>query len=287
MPVAELSAGAIEYDDSGPPPGREDAPVVVLLHGLIMDATVWRAFAPGLARDARVIRPTFPLGAHRTPMKPDADLSLLAMTRLIGELLAALDLRDVVLVANDWGGPALIVEAGCAERVGSLVLTSCEAFDDFPPGLPGRFAAAACKLGPVVVKLALAPLRFRPLRRLPMTYGWMSKRPVPGPVGDGWFAPALSDRAIRRDIAKYAGSRIDKAWTTAATERLREFDGPALVIWTPEDRVMKRDHGRRLAELLPQGRLIEIPDSYTLIPEDQPELLLSHLQAFVQQRAAV
>ena len=66
-----------------------------------------------------------------------------------------------------------------------------------------------------------------------------------------------------------------------ATEGLRGFDRPALVAWATEDRVMPPEHGRRLAELLPQGQLVEIPDSYTLIPEDQPAELARAIRDFV------
>ncbi|HST41419.1 MAG TPA: alpha/beta hydrolase [Conexibacter sp.] len=297
MPEIRLTAGTIEYEDSGAPGGAAadvatgsgagpgagggDHPTVVLLHGLLMDSSVWRKVAPELAESARVISPTLPLGGHRTPMEPDADLSLPAMVRLVGEFLEALDLRDVVLVSNDWGGALLLVELGCAERVGRLVITPSEAFDNFPPGIPGRLAALAGRAGPTGVKLATQPLRFHALRRFPLLFGWMSKRPVPHAVSDRWFAPVLNDHAIRRDLAKYAGGPLDRAWTTAATERLREFDRPALVAWAPEDKLMPRDHGRRLAELLPQGRLVEIPDSYTLVSEDQPQLLLRHLRGFL------
>ena len=51
---------------------------------------------------------------------------------------------------------------------------------------------------------------------------------------------------------------------------LTRFDRPALIVWATEDRVMPPEHGRRLAELLPGGRLVEVEDSYTLIPLDQP-----------------
>ena len=44
-------------------------------------------------------------------------------------------------------------------------------------------------------------------------------------------------------------------------------------------------HGRRLAELFPNSRLIEVPDSYTLIPEDQPALLAAHLRTFISESA--
>jgi pimeloyl-ACP methyl ester carboxylesterase len=41
---------------------------------------------------------------------------------------------------------------------------------------------------------------------------------------------------------------------------------------------MPIEHGRRLAALLPQGRFVEIADSYTLIPEDQPAKLAKHMR---------
>lgn len=287
MPEVRLTAGTIEYDDSGPPPGASGAhPTVVLLHGLLMDSSVWRNVAPGLAQSARVIAPTLPLGAHRIPMDADADLSLPAMVGLVADFLDALDLHDVVLVSNDWGGALLLQEQGRAERVGALVITPSEAFDNFPPGINGRLAALAGKGGTTGVKLAMQPLRFRPLRRFPLLFGWMSRRTVPHDVTDAWFAPVLTQPEIRRDLAKYAGGPLDRAWTTAATERLREFDKPALVVWAPQDKLMPADHGRRLAELLPQGRLVEVDDSRTLVSEDQPELLLELLRGFVAELAS-
>lgn len=56
----ELSLGTIEYVDSG-----GGGPVVVLLHGLLMDASLWDGAIAALAPDHRCIAPTLPLGAHR------------------------------------------------------------------------------------------------------------------------------------------------------------------------------------------------------------------------------
>ena len=64
--------------------------------------------------------------------------------------------------------------------------------------------------------------------------------------------------------------------------QLRGFERPALVAWAAEDRIMPREHGRRLAELLPLGRLVEIEDSYTLIPQDQPAALARRIREFVE-----
>ena len=68
-----------------------------------------------------------------------------------------------------------------------------------------------------------------------------------------------------------------------ACERLRSFDRPALIVWTPEDRVQRPEHGRRLAELLPDARLVEIRDSYTLIMRDQPQAFAEAIRRFVRE----
>jgi pimeloyl-ACP methyl ester carboxylesterase len=278
VPEVELSAGTIEYEDTG-----GSGPVIVLLHGLTMDGSLWRHVVAGLRPDHRCILPTLPLGGHRRPMRPDADLSLGAMVRLVAEFLERLDLRDVTLVGNDWGGAQLLVSEERAERVGRLVLVACEAFDNYPPGLPGKAAGLAAKV-PGGINAAFQPLRLRPLRRLPFTWGWMSKRPVPNEVMDAWFRPVLTRREIRRDLRKYAGSVPPKDVLLEWAERQRAFEGPVLVVWASEDRVMPREHGRRLAELFPDARLVEVPDSYTLIPEDQPAKLIAHIRGFVTGR---
>lgn len=270
MPELELSAGTIEYEDTG-----GTGPVVVLLHGLAMDASVWRHVITALGDNFRCVTPTLPLGAHRTPMRPDADLSLRGIAGLVSELLARLDLRDVTLVGNDWGGAQVIADD---ERVARLVLVACEAFDNYPPGLAGHLVKFAA-LVPGGIALMARSMKLKPLRRTPMALGWMSKRPVPDTIVDGWFTPLWTSAGVRRDLARYAkGAR--KQQMIDATARLGEFDRPALVVWATEDRMMPRDHGRRLADLLPDGRLVEIDDSYTLIPEDRPTALAAEIGAF-------
>jgi pimeloyl-ACP methyl ester carboxylesterase len=236
-----------------------------------------------LQDDYRCILPTLPLGAHRHPMRPDADLSMKGIASLVSEFLERLELSDVTLVVSDWGGPLLLASNGASSRISRLVLTSCEAFDNVPPGLPGRMVALAAKL-PGGLNAALQPMRLRPLRRSPMTLGLMSKRPIPNEITDAWLEPALSQREIRRDLRKYANSsKQGSRDLLAATEQLRSFDRPALVAWAAEDRVMPRDHGRKLAEILPNARLVEIEDSRTLIPEDQPARLAAEIRKFMEE----
>jgi pimeloyl-ACP methyl ester carboxylesterase len=187
----------------------------------------------------------------------------------------------VTLVFNDWCGAQLLVAEGWDGRVGRLVLASCETDDNYPPGLPGRVAALAARL-PGGLAAVLKPLRFKALRRLPMTFGLMSKRPIPDELFDQWLEPALTHAAIRRDLRKYAGdTRQGGRQLVKATARLADFGKPVLVVWAAEDKVMPAAAGRRLAAAFPDSRFIEIPDSRTLIPLDQPRALAGAIATFV------
>ncbi|GAA3496566.1 alpha/beta hydrolase [Streptomyces prasinosporus] len=273
MPEIELSAGTVEYEDTG-----GGGPVVVLLHGLVHDASVWRKVIAELRTDHRLVAPTLPYGSHRRPMTrpPTPDL----VNELIAEFLERLDLRDVTLVESDCGR-AQTVAARHPERLARLVLISCEAFDNYPPGLPGKMLTAACRV-PGGIALMVRVLGLKPLRRLPIGLGALTRRPVPDEIVDRWLRPLRTDPAIRRDLRHY-GTHVRRTELLEAARGLRHFDRPALVVWATEDRMMPREHGRRLAELLPRGRLVELRGTRTLIAEDRPQRLASLLRWFVAQ----
>ena len=133
------------------------------------------------------------------------------------------------------------------------------------------------KLSPTMFGLFMQQLRVRPLRRLPLASGWLTKR------GDAatarWIKPILEQGEIRRDTVRVLRAIAAQPHLMLdAAQRLPSFERPALVVWASQDRVMPPEHGRRLAALLPHGRLVEIPDSYTLIPLDQPTRLAEAIQ---------
>ena len=272
-----LSTGTVDYEDTG-----GAGPVVVLVHGLLMDASLYDDVVADLARDHRCIVPTLPLGAHRHGAVEDADLSLRGIARLVAELLERLDLRDVTLVGNDTGGAIVqLLMADGAERVGRVVLASCDAFDNFPPGLTGRTLVRTGKLPPALFGLFMQQMRLKPVRRLPLAFGWLTRR------GDAtvarWMQPVLHQPEIRRDTVRVLRAiAADRGLLVDVAERLPAFDRPALIVWAGEDRVMPPEHGRRLAELLPQGRLVEVDDSDTLIPLDRPEALAAAIRDLAQ-----
>jgi pimeloyl-ACP methyl ester carboxylesterase len=275
MPAVELAAGTVEYGDTG-----GSGPPLVLLHGLAMDGRLWDGVIGELGGGLRCLTPVLPLGAHRVALNADADLSLRGLGRLVADFLAALDLSDTTLVFNDWGGAQTMVADGLMERVGRLVLTPCEAFENYPPGIPGRMAMLSGRL-PGGLSMMRHVLGIRALRQLPIVFGRMSKRGVSDDLIRSWAAP-LAAPEIRRDLRKYVcAAGQGRREMLAATPALGSFHKPVLILWSPDDKLMRPANGRRLADAFPNARLIEVPDSYVLMPIDQPEVLARELGDFV------
>jgi pimeloyl-ACP methyl ester carboxylesterase len=264
MKSVDVTAGTIEYREEGDPIG----PPVVLLHGLLMNDAQWNLALPLLPSGFRYLLPVLPMGGHRIPMCEDTDLTLPGMVNLLGDFLDALDLTDVTLVVTDWGGPLFLTDIGRDKRVGRLVICPSEAFDNFPPGFPGKVAWLASR-NTWMVSLAMRQLKIGWLRRQWLMFGQMAKKPVPQDIVDAWLAGGLADRSVRRDLVKYCRTKLDDAELIRATNRLTDFDGPALVLWS-RNPVMPADHASRLAGLT-GATLRYIDDAYVLVMLDQPE----------------
>ncbi len=274
MPEVELPAGTIDYQDTG---GRGQP--LVLVHGL-SDSRHWRKVVAELEGEFRCISPTLPLGSHRRPMRPDADLSLRGLGRILAEFLERLDLEHVALCFNDWSCAQTMVADGLVDRVGSLVLVSCETEGNYPPGIGGMALSIAARV-PGGLSLTRQALLRRRIRELPFVYGQMSKRGVPDDLMREWLEP-WGRRETRRDLRKYMGDvRNGRRAMRAATPTLASFARPVLVVWDAEGRMMPNEEGRRLAEAFSNSRLVELDDCRTLIPEDRPEELARQIREFI------
>ena len=270
-PTAEapLSAGALRYHDLG-----QGTPVV-LLHGLLLNSAFWRKVAPALVGRARVIAPDLPLGGHRVPMRAGADLAPPAIADLVAELLDHLGLERAVVVGNDTGGAvAQLFAVRHPERVAALVLTPCDAFENFLPVLL-RYTQLAARI-PGGIWLAAQALRSPVVQRLPIAIGWLAKHPLPADVTELYLAPSRRDRGVRRDVAKVLRG-ISRAQTRQAAEGLRRLAAPQVLVWADTRKIFPVAHARRLAAQAPDGRLVLVPDSYAFVPEDNPGPLVDAL----------
>ena len=220
---------------------------MVFLHGVLMNGTLWNDIVDRVCDRYRCIVPELPFGAHRTPMPDDADLTLKSLVKMVADFLAELDLRDVTLVCNDWGGAQLVVSPGGSDRVANLVLVSCEAFDNYPPGLPGRLLCLIASLpGGTFVTAQLLRPRF--LRHLPITFGGLSKKRVPDDQFLSWIEPLCRDRKVRRDLDKYLRSVPKRTQLLDWAEEQRAFAGQVLVVWARKDKLMPPVHAERLTD---------------------------------------
>jgi pimeloyl-ACP methyl ester carboxylesterase len=274
--AVELDAGTVQYREEGDP----DGPPVVLLHGLLMNDAQWDLVLPLLPADHRYLLPVLPMGGHRVPMREDADLTLPGMVAIVADFLDALDLTDVTLVVTDWGGALFLTDIGRDKRVSSMVICPSEAFENFPPGFPGKVAWLASR-STMTVSLAMRQLRIGWLRRRWFMFGMMAKKPIPQHIVDAWFDAAMKDERIRRDLVKYCRTRFVDADLVRATERLAAFDGDVLVLWS-HNPVMPDGHATRLAELV-NGSLRYVDDANVLIMLDQPEQTAREIGSFLRR----
>jgi pimeloyl-ACP methyl ester carboxylesterase len=274
---ARLSGGTIRYRERG------SGPPLLFVHGLLVDGALWRKVVPELARDFRCITPDWPLGSHQIPLGEGADRTPAGVARLIADFMAALELEDVTLVGNDTGGALCqLVVTRHPERVGRLVLTPCDAFENFPPRM-FRYLVWVSKI-PGGLSVLSQSMRIRANRNLPIAFGWLTKRRLPDAVSDHYVDSVIRDPRIRDDASAFLRA-VDTAELLAATEQLREFRRPVLLAWAPEDRIFPFAHAERLVALLPDARLERVEDSRTFVPEDQPGRLAELIAGFVREPA--
>jgi pimeloyl-ACP methyl ester carboxylesterase len=273
MPTVTLDAGTLHYESSGP----LDGPPTVFIHGYAMGASLWRPLTRRLgARGLRCIAPTWPLGAHVEAMRPGADVTMGGVAAMIAQLLERLDLREVTLVGNDTGGALAQIVAGTQpERLGALALTSCDAFEHFPPPILKPFIAASRALP--LFRAALLPIGTRFGRR--RAYGALAHADLE-PLSAAWVKPALCDSAVAEDLRRLTAS-MKRHVTVEAAARLGAFTKPALVAWSADDAFFPVEDGRRLAEVLPNARFELIEGARTFSMIDQPDVLAELIERFL------
>jgi pimeloyl-ACP methyl ester carboxylesterase len=277
MATVNLPHGTLHYHQAG------DGAPIVFLHGYLQGANLWGPVVHLLNQEFRCIGPELPFGAHPTPLRPDADLTTAGVGRLVADFLCALDLHQVVLVGNDSGGAiAQVVAARHPQRLGGLVLTSCDAYDNHPPK-PFRPLITTARTGALTP--LLATLKFRPVRSLPSAYGWLTHGQPPHELIDGWAANYLASRGVRRDTRRLLAALGDDAFMGQIAAELAGFGRPVLLAWATEDKFFPLAHARRLAGTLPEARLELIEGSRTWVMRDQPERTAQLIGQFARHTA--
>jgi pimeloyl-ACP methyl ester carboxylesterase len=247
-----------------------DGPPVLFLHGALVDRTLWDPVIAQLP-DHRCIAPTLPLGSHREPVADRSALTPFGVVDLVAGLIAELDLTDLTIVASDTGGALLqlLLVRRPEVPVSRVIFTPCDALEVFPPAIFKPLFLAG--RSPLALAAFLSPLRIPGAWRLPIGFGWLTKRATDEQVS-GWAEAPLGDFEIVRDAAHFL-RHADRSLLLDAAPRLRGFEGEAIFCWPSADRCFKVELGRRLAAQFRDARFVEIEDSYSFVSIDRPDAL--------------
>lgn len=279
MPTIELPQGELKYRAFGPTDSA--APPVVFIHPILTDGRLWTPVAERLAEfGVRSYAPDWPLGSHTIPLREEADRSPAGIARMVRDLLAALDLREVTLVGNDTGGALVqyVLDSG-EERVARAVLMNCDAFDSFPP-FPFTLTLAPLKLEPMV-RLMAPSMGWTRLRHSWTGFGLLSRN-LPADLTRSWLVPASSDPGVRRDLVQLMRSLKPSELLDIST-RLGEVKVPVTVLWGMDDKAFRPALGRRLAAAFADAEWVEVPGARTLLALDAPDAVADAIVAVAKR----
>jgi pimeloyl-ACP methyl ester carboxylesterase len=282
MPTVDLPQGRVNYRITGP--ADSIAPPVVFIHGVLVNGELWTGAAEALARQGiRSYAPDLPLGSHPIALDPDADLSPGGVANLINAFLDALGLDDVTLVGNDTGGALcqFLIDTDDS-RIGRLVLTNCDGFDKFPPPPFGFIFKVASRPGRL--RLMMAAMRPKALRHGRLGYGPLVSRPLDPELTMRWSVPAMTDRGVRHDTAKFLRGAHARDLLDVST-RLGDFGKPVLLVWGAADPFFTLDFAHRLQQAFTDARLVEVEGGRTFLALDEPERVATEISAFTRADA--
>lgn len=278
-----LTRGNVAYIDQGN--GDPGSPAALFVHGVLVNADIWRNVIWEVADMRRCIAPDLPAhGATPVPDDAAADLSLNGLAAMLNELCEHLGLVQVDLVANDTGGAvAQVFAARYPERVRTLTLTNCDVHDNFPPESFKPFVALAesGEFGPMVAAMA----DDRALARSDVGFGMGYARPdqLSDEIIASYLDPFVPDQGKGLERLLTASSAAE---LMAVEPLLAELQVPAQVAWGTGDAFFGQEWAERLAEMIPGvQRVALVPDAMLFWPDERAAELVPLLRDFWQAHA--
>lgn len=265
LQFVQTPSGRIAYAERG------EGPVALFVHGVLVNSHIWRHQLAELS-DARRCIAVDLLGHGRTETSADQDVSSAAQAVMLAQFLDALGIDTVDLVGNDGGGAvAQLFAVAHPERVRSLVLTNCDAHDNWPPQAFQGFVdmCAAGGLPDTLAAMAGDKAIWRSAGALGPCYE--NAETVSDETIDAYLQPFLGDPDRMRDLARFVAA-FDNRQTVAIEGRLRTLETPTLVVWGDDDVYFDAKWGRWLKDAIPGARrLVELKGARLFFPEERPE----------------
>jgi pimeloyl-ACP methyl ester carboxylesterase len=272
----ETRLGPLAWRSSG------RGPTLVFFAGALANGDLWRDVVVALEDRYRCITIDLPLGAHSWPLAPGADRSATSLARLLLDCLERLDVQDATVVANDTAGGLLLLSLATGHpalgRVGRLVLTNCESYDQFPPDSLRKASALARAYPRLARALLRLQLRWSTPRRKVVSS--VTANRLDDERMDSFLGPARRDPRVADDlVAAMAGFRPQLL--VDAAEVIPRFDQPVLLVWGDRCDFFPMAHAQRLAADFPHAKLVSVPGAKTWVPIDNPAMVANAISEFV------
>lgn len=272
----ETHLGPLAWQSSG------QGPALVFFAGALANHDLWRDVTAALQDRYRCITIDLPLGAHPWPLAPGADRSATSLARLLPDCLDLLEVDDATVVANDTAGGLLLLSLASGHpalgRVGRLVLTNCESYDQFPPDKL-KMAAALCRAFPRLSRAGLR-LQLRSSAGRRRGIATVAANGLDHDREESFFGPMRRDRRIAGDLVAAQAAARPQLLIDAASA-IPQFDKPVLLIWGDSCGFFPMTHAQRLASEFPRATLVPVPGARTWVPVDNPVAVSGGIVNFV------
>ncbi len=271
---AATEFGDIAYRETG------SGPAALFVHGVFLNSHLWDPLIERLSGLRRCI--AIDILAHgATRAGVDQDLSFDAQAAMLAAFCRAVKLDQVDVVANDSGGGiAQIFAARHPGLIRSLVLTDCDAHDNWPPkqAEPLHRLAKQGGVGPVGRRM-LEDLSFA---RQSFAIGFEHPDQISADDFRTWLEPLFASETSTRNLERFIAG-FDNRQTVAVAPLLRELQAPTLIIWGTSDPFFPVKWAYWLRGAIPGAKeVVELEGAKLFFPWERSEELARAMRDFWQ-----
>jgi pimeloyl-ACP methyl ester carboxylesterase len=267
FPVGPGSMHVERYGHGGAP--------ILFVHGFGTCSFLWRDVGPAFALANRTAFAIDLFGYGESDRPFDAQYGIAAQSDYLDRALTALRLSRATLVGIDLGGAvAMHLAFNRPERVERLVLINAIAFDDVPGD---DVKSMQRNTGRFALKISRGVLGAAPLMRELLERSVADKSNMPEGLIARYLAPYVGQDGLNHLLTLARAVDGDDM----AEVDLGQLDKPSLIIWGDQDPFVSPKLGDRLADTIPGSRLVRLPGTGRLVPEEAPETLANMILEFV------
>ena len=277
----EVDGLPVHYIDEG------EGPVLLFLHGNPTWSFLYRDIVKQLRGEARCIALDYPgmgmSGKPRHHGRRDYGFTPAEHSRIVEGFVEALDLRDLTLMVQDWGGP---IGLGMAERqpdrIARLVIGNTWAW----PADERDMKIFSTLLGRGPGRFAVMQFNLFVERLLPMGVERSDERLTPE-VMAAYRAP-FAKRADRKPTVVFPRAIVkSRPYLAEVAQGLdRIADKPVQIVWGKKDRAFRKRELERWKRIFPDARVKVLDDAGHFIQEDAPEAISEEIRAFLSATPA-